>query len=157
MKFLRKAKGRASISVILILTLIPLLLLGGAFALYYFKGRKKISTKDIASTEKIIDLAFTRKERKMMLDNLRRNLTSYKKIRDISLQNHVSPALLFNPDVSGTIFEKEQKPVTFALDNDVQLPDNQEELAFYPLTKLAPLIKTRRIRLSENSIFNYYR
>jgi len=76
-KFIIKRKGKAMICSILSIALIPILLIGGAFALYYLKGMKNISAKDIADAEKIIGLNFTQKEGKMMLDNLKRNLSNY--------------------------------------------------------------------------------
>lgn len=148
--FLTKKEGKATLWTVIFIALIPLLLIGGAFALYYFKGGKKLSTKDIAAAEKIIGLNFNRKERKMMLDNLKRNLSSYKELRKVPYQNHVPLALLFNPVVTGMSFEKEQKPFTFSFDSSIQIPENFEDLAFYPVTKLAPLIKSRKITSSRS-------
>lgn len=144
-KFSRTPRGSARIWAFISIFLIFLLIIGGAFTLYYLKGGKKLSTKDIADAEKIIGLNFTQKERKMMLDNLKRNLSSYKGLIKIDLQNYVPPALQFNPVVPGMSFEKEQKPIIFSADPDIQVPENFEDLAFFPVTALSQLIKTRKI------------
>ena len=144
-KFSRTPRGSARIWTFISIFLIFLLIIGGAFTLYYVKGGKKISTKDIENVEKIIGLNFTQKERKMMLDNLKRNLSSYKGLRKIDIQNHVPPALQFNPVVPGMNFEKEQKPIIFSADLDIQVPENFEDLAFFPVTALSQLIKARKI------------
>jgi len=123
-----------------------LLIVGGALALYYTKG-KSITAQDITSAEKIAGLNFTLKEKKMMLDDLKDNLSDYKKMREISLNNSVSPALIFNPLPAGFDLSRFQKENFFIYDEpkDVQLPENLEELAFYPVTDLAWLIKNRKI------------
>jgi len=144
-KFSRTPRGSARIWAFISIFLIFLLIIGGAFTLYYLKGGKKLSTKDIADAEKIIGLSFTQKERKMMLDNLKRNLSSYKGLTKIDLQNYVPPALQFNPVVPGMSFEKEQKSIIFSADPDIQVPENFEDLAFFPVTALSQLIKTRKI------------
>jgi Asp-tRNA(Asn)/Glu-tRNA(Gln) amidotransferase A subunit family amidase len=128
------------------LFLCGLLIVGGALALYYTKG-KSITAQDITSAEKIAGLNFTLKEKKMMLDDLKDNLSDYKKMREISLNNSVSPALIFNPLPAGFDLSRFQKENFFIYDEpkDVQLPENLEELAFYPVTDLAWLIKNRKI------------
>jgi len=145
MKIFRKKKGSSSIWVILSLTLLALLIIGGAFVLYFVKGAKKVTTKDIADAEKIIGLKFTLKERKMMLDNLKANLRSYHALREVTLENRVPPALHFNPIVPGMSYESEGTPFAFSPNLDVLMPENFEDLAFYPVTALAALIKSRKV------------
>jgi len=144
MERLRKKSGFSTVLTYVLLASFFLLTIGGAFALYYFKG-KRITTKDIAISEKIIGLNFTAKERKMMLRNIKRNLSSFEGLRKIPLKNHVPPALLFNPVLSGIDLKKEQKPLKASKITDVQIPDNFEDLAFYPVTALAQLIKSQKI------------
>ncbi len=147
MKVLRKRRGSISLWI-LSLALVLLLVVGGAFSLYFLKG-KKITTKDVADAEKIIGLRFSSKERKMMLDNLRENLKSYKELRKVSLPNDVPPALFFNPSIPGASFAKEKKPFISQDVLETELPSNLEDLAFYPATKLAELIRLRKITSTE--------
>lgn len=128
------------------LILCILLIVGGALTLYYTKG-KNITLQDISSAEKIAGLNFTQKEKKMMLGDLQNNLSDYKKMREISLDNSISPALIFNPLPAGFDLGKFKGESLFIYDEpkEVQLPDNLEELAFYSVTDLAWLIKNRRI------------
>ncbi len=53
--------GSASIWLFIFILLSGLLIIGGSFALYHFKGGKRITIKDIEAAEKIIGLNFTRK------------------------------------------------------------------------------------------------
>ena len=137
--------GSASIWLFIFILLSGLLIIGGSFALYHFKGGKRITIKDIEAAEKIIGLNFTRKERKMMLNNLKSNLSKYKSLREIDLQNHIPPSFLFVPLPTGVKFEKTQRPFSYSADKNIQLPENFEDLAFYPVTALAQLIKSRQV------------
>lgn len=145
---LRKNYGFSTVLAFIAIAFLFILVFGGAYALYYFKGRK-ITTSDIASAEKIAALHFTAKERKMMLNGVRRNSTRYERLRNTSLENHVPPAILFNPVIPGMEFEQKQHPLKYTSPADVQVPDNFEDLAFFPVTALAQLIKSRKISSTE--------
>jgi Asp-tRNA(Asn)/Glu-tRNA(Gln) amidotransferase A subunit family amidase len=140
----RKKKGLFPIVAFIVMASVFLLIIGGAFVLQHIKG-KRITTKDIAASEKVIGLDFTSKERKMMLDDVRRNLSAYEELRKISLQNSVPPALAFSPVIPGIQLETERMPSKMPEASDVKVPSNFEDLAFYPLTDLAQLIKSRKI------------
>ena len=80
-----------------------------------------------------------------MLNNIKKNLSSYEELRKVPLKNHISPALLFNPVLPGMDQKKERKPLKISKASDVQIPSNFEDLAFYPVTALAQLIKSRKV------------
>jgi len=145
---LKKNCGFSTVLALIVIAFLFILVFGGAFALYYFKGRQ-ITTSDIASVEKIASLHFTAKERKMMLNGVRRNSSRYERLRNTSIENHVLPALLFNPVIPGMEFEQKQNPLKYTVPADVQVPGNLEDLAFYPVTALAQLIKSRKISSTE--------
>lgn len=144
MESLGKKKGFSTVWICLFIFFLSLLIIGGAFTLYYFKGRG-ITSKDISAAGKLYGLNFTAKERKMMLGSLRRNLSRIERMRKVPLQNHVPPALIFNPAVTGMTLKKELKPRPATQNLDVQVPSNFEDLAFYSLTELSHLMKSRRI------------
>ncbi len=135
----------AKIGIFILVFSVALLIFGGAFALYIFKGAKTVTSKDIQSAEKISGLRFTGKERKTMLGSLRRNLRSYEQMREIELENHIPPSIQFYPVLPGTSLEKEPAPFSFSTDPDIQVPENPDDLAFYPVTALAQLIRSRKI------------
>ncbi|HUM34298.1 MAG TPA: amidase [Candidatus Saccharicenans sp.] len=123
-----------------------ILVIGGAFALHYTKGRA-ITIQDISSASKISGLNFTYQEKKMMLPNLEENLASYQKMRQIHLENSVPPALIFNPLPADFDFKRLEADQRFIYEEpvSVEVPESEEVLAFYPVTDLAWLIKNRRI------------
>ena len=140
-----KSKGSAAIWTFIFLFFCAVIFFGGAFALYHFKGEKTISIKDIKAYEKIIGLEFSKNERKMMLNSIQGSPGRYERLREIEIPNSIPPALLFNPLVPGSRVEEERKPFRYTADESITVPDNFEDLAFYPVTALAQLIKTQKI------------
>lgn len=137
--------GKAKIGIFILILSVALLIFGGAFALYIFKGGKTLTSKDIQSAEKLSGLRFTAKERRMMLGNLRRNLSSYKQMREIVLANHIPPSVQFNPVLPGMVMDQDPVPFSFSADPEIQVPEDLDDLAFFPVTDLAQLIRSQKI------------
>lgn len=143
------SRGVSTLWVLVIIVLLAAVVIGGAFALYYFKGPGIVTTKDIQSAEKIAGLRFTAKERRMMLDRVRRNRSSYEELRGIDLPNQVAPSLLFSPMVPGVEANGIPQPFLYTEGPEVRRPENLEDLAFHPVTALAGFIKTRQVTSEE--------
>ena len=106
--------------------------------------RGTISRATVACAEEIAGLEFTDAERDMMLEGLNTNREAYGKLRAISLPNEVSPALRFDPLLPG----RTPTPVRRARRRTrrvVSRPSRLEEVAFWPVTDLAELIRTRQV------------
>jgi Asp-tRNA(Asn)/Glu-tRNA(Gln) amidotransferase A subunit family amidase len=140
-----KNNGSSRVWIFILVFAVSFLIFGGAFALYYFKGTKKVTSKDIESAEKIAGLRFSGKERNLMLRNLRRNIRSYEQMREVILENHVPPSIQFNPVLPDMVITKESIPFSFSTDPEIGIPENLQDLAFYPVTALAQLIRSRKI------------
>lgn len=136
--------GFSNASGILLILFTFILIFGGAFALYHFKGQN-LDTRDIRSAEKLAGLTFDQKERKMMQESLRRTVSSYQTLRSYSIPNDVAPALQFNPVPSGKTFSRDSFPFHFEPDPDIEIPDRREDIVFYPVSALASLIRTKKI------------
>lgn len=95
--------------------------------------------------EPYYDLAFTQAERDSLLQGLRDYQRSIQALHQYPLQNHIPMSLWFDPVPAGFIKETLQKPIDWGLPKNVALPVNKEELAFYPVYKLAVLIKSKKI------------
>jgi len=174
-----KSKGSSGLGLLFVLGAAAALVIGGAFALHFVKG-KKINTEDIASAEKIAGLNFTHKERKLMLEDLRENAGSYAKIHQVTLPNSVPPAIRFDPVLPGASIEKQMLSsreggggtISFTLSRDplpsrerdfseesssqtsqspisIERPANLEDLAFAPVTTLAPLLRSGKVTSTE--------
>lgn len=144
----KKPKGSSGMGFILVLAAVAVLIVGGALALYFLKG-KKITMQDIASAEKIVALHFTAKERKLMRENLEGNAAAFKKLHRVPLPNDVPPAVQFSPILPGMRFEKERKPFPPLNNTAIERPANLDDLAFYPVTALSELVRTRKVTSME--------
>lgn len=107
----------------------------------------------VQEAEKIIGLDFTNVEADSMLASLEEQRSSYEGIRKLNVQNEVSPALQFNPVPAGMTFSKAKKPFHVARPGKVVLPENKEDLAYYSITELAELIRTKKITSTELTKF----
>lgn len=111
------------------------------------KGEKPypISSKDIASAEKIIGLEFNEAERDSMMDGLNDARGDYAAIHNYPLSNNIPPAFLFNPLPYGYIPDTRQKNIRWNLPENVELPADMDELAFYTLAELSILVRQKKI------------
>jgi Asp-tRNA(Asn)/Glu-tRNA(Gln) amidotransferase A subunit family amidase len=150
---MKKTTGSTSFWAFLTIFMVLLLIIGGAFALHYFKEVKTITTKDIRSAEKITGLRFSSEERRMMRKDLKDNRAMYKALRTKDLSNHIPPALQFNPMVTGSVDVQEDRIFSFEPKPGVRLPDDPDDLAFFSVVELASLIKTRQITSTELTQF----
>ncbi|HOI28657.1 MAG TPA: amidase family protein [Melioribacteraceae bacterium] len=113
----------------------------------------KITKENIQHAEKINGLEFNDAERDSMLDNLDEQLGNYNKIWSLNLPNSIPPAITFNPVPIGFKFDQKQMPVKFSDYNNIKLPANRDDLAYYSIGELAHLIKSKQITSTELTKF----
>lgn len=104
-----------------------------------------VSSALVAAAGELIGLQFTDDERALMLDGVRENHNNYQKMRAVSLENHVPPAFSFDPRLPGMVFETIRCPMVTSKIDVPPLPADLEEVAFWPVTHLAHLIRTRQV------------
>ena len=80
--------------------------------------------------------------------------TRYENIHDYSLANSVPPSVNFNPVPIGFYFEQVQQNILWDIPEEVVLPENIEELAFYSVSELSWLIKNKKI--SSEDLTRFY-
>jgi len=107
--------------------------------------RQRLSIEHLPAAEKLIGLRFTAKERKLMIDDLNEQLAAYEKLRAVSIDNDVPPAFAFDPRLPGMTFETTQRQIRFSKIKTPRLPDNIEDVAFWPIAQLAALIRSKQI------------
>jgi Asp-tRNA(Asn)/Glu-tRNA(Gln) amidotransferase A subunit family amidase len=95
--------------------------------------------------ESIYDLNFTKAERDSFLSNLQDYQKSLQAIHQYKLNNAVPMSLIFDPIPPGFVVETAQKPVEWGLPKEIEMPENRKDIAFYPVYKLATLIRTKKI------------
>ena len=96
------------------------------------------------SIEPYYDISLTDAERDSLQSNIEGFQKDYKALHDHKLDNSVGMSLVFDPKPAGfkTTPGGETK---WDLPKNVELPANRDELAFYPVYKLATLIRTKKI------------
>ena len=119
------------------------------FVLGSFAGLKfstsPITSAVIKEAEKIIGLDFTEAQANSMLKNLNQFRESYEELRKLNISNNIVPALNFNPIPTGFIGQDKENGFKLTKASPVTLPANQNDLAFYSVTQLAELIRTKQI------------
>jgi Asp-tRNA(Asn)/Glu-tRNA(Gln) amidotransferase A subunit family amidase len=106
---------------------------------------RPITKEILAQAEVLSGLDLSDSERELMLKGLNDLQASYEKIRALSLDNSVAPALGFNPLLPGTT---PPAPSRVARRSPVTLPavtSDLEAIAFEPLTVLSELVRTRAV------------
>lgn len=107
-------------------------------------------TKEIlADAEQVAGLEFTDDEREMMLRGLNRNLQAYEALREYQIPNSVAPAVVFDPQLPGREYPTEDLPFRMTRERGVHRPADLEQVAFWPVTRLSELIRTRQVTSME--------
>ncbi|HSL71297.1 MAG TPA: amidase [Longimicrobiales bacterium] len=101
----------------------------------------RITKEMLQQAEQLAGLQFTDAEREAMLRGLDNNLRSYEQLRTVSLSNSVPPAVQFDPLLPGMQLPTERRPIRFS-SATVTAPRNLEEVAFWPVLKLAALVRS---------------
>ena len=105
-------------------------------------AQAKYPTADI---EAFYDLNFTRAERDSLLGGLQDYQKVFQALHKVSIGNSVPMSLVFNPLPTGVQYTSEQKPIDWGLPKEVSVPIDRNQLAFYPVYKLAVLLRNKKI------------
>ncbi len=104
-----------------------------------------VSKTDIKIAGKVNGLQFTEAEQDSMLRNVREKQKEYDKMRREKLPNSVPMSLWQSPVLPGMKFETVQKNILWNIPQNISVPLNKNELAFYNILQLASLIKNKKI------------
>ncbi len=110
----------------------------------------EITKETIASAEEIAGVSFTDEERAMMVRNLNNQKQAIDALHKVALDNSVAPVLVFEPLPPGESLPSKRKQAIVR--GHVPLaarPGSLEELAFWPVTRLSALVRTRKVKPSE--------
>lgn len=113
----------------------------------------KIGLEEIAAAERIIGMEFSDEKRQLMLDGVRDNLRDYEALRQVPLPNSRPPALLFNPLPEGFELPTGEPSFNWIPPEEVKLPNNREDLAFYSVAQLSVLIHSGQLTSEELTRF----
>lgn len=125
----------------------------GAFIMAPNDPEKPLTTDMVDVAGRLFGLDFSAPERDSMMANLNSVRADYDALRKIDLPNDISPALYFNPLPTG--FRMPTGPSSFrtSAPTNVKLPANRDDLAFYTVSQLGELIRTKQISSLELTQF----
>lgn len=112
------------------------------------RDEPRITEEMVRCAEQVAGLSFTDEERALMMEGVNRHLEAYEKLRGVSIDNHVPPALQFNPILPGMQFPSQREDFLWDAPA-VELPGDLEAVAGWPVTQLASLIRTRQVSSQE--------
>ena len=116
-------------------------------------AQDSVTRSQIASAEKMFGLSFTEAKKDSMTGILTDNLKTYNYIHSQELANDVPLPLWFDPLLPSMTVSVKQNPVQFNIPEQVSLPKDKNQLAFYSIPQLASLIKHKKISSEELTIF----
>lgn len=108
-----------------------------------------VTREVLADAEKVAGLEFSDEEREMMLRGLNNNLRAYERLREVEIPNSVPPALVFDPQLPGRPYPAVRRSRHPTVETEVTRPADLEEVAFWPVTRLSRLIRTRQVTALE--------
>src|SRR2546427_3965673 len=119
---------------------------GVLWALAEEKG--KITKEMIDQAALIADVPIPEEDRQMMLETLTERSNSYEEIFQLHIPNQVPPALVFDPLLPSTKFERVKQPIQISAAPAIAargVPKNLEDAAFFTVRELAELVRTRKV------------
>jgi Asp-tRNA(Asn)/Glu-tRNA(Gln) amidotransferase A subunit family amidase len=111
-------------------------------------GAQTITPEMLKDALAVSGLSFSDDDQKAMLQAANSNLARYDALRSLHIPNDVSPPFYFSAITPGMKVNRTREPLHFSAPT-VKRPANLEDAAFWPITQLAQLIKTRQVTSTE--------
>ena len=108
-----------------------------------------VSREALIGAEKLVGLEFTDDERELMLNGLEGLRKNYESLREVPLDNSVSPALHFDPVMPGMTLPSVPSKDRRSQARLKRRPADDAELAFLPVTELGNLIRIGEVSSEE--------
>ena len=126
-------------------TLLP----GALWAQAQAQDPPRVTKEMIAAAEKMAGLTFSDEQRERMVRGLSSTARNIEELHKLTIANSVLPAIQFDPVLPGMKLPTAKRPMRMSRPTGVKRPANLEDVAFWPVTKLSELIRTRQVKPSE--------
>lgn len=107
--------------------------------------RPAITKAMLQDAAAVAGLTFTDHQLDSMLTGVNKLVPRYETLRAIELDNGVAPPLYFNPILPGTKIDRTKRPMRMSTPPRVTRPRNLADVAFWPATHLAELIRSKQV------------
>ncbi len=113
----------------------------------------RITEEMLRSAASVAGQPFTDQQLDQILAGVNQHLAEYDTLHKIELDNSVAPPFYFNPLVPGMApgmkGDRVKRPFQMGPRERVSRPQNLEDVAFWPLTRLAELVRSKQVRSVE--------
>ena len=106
---------------------------------------QEVTPEMIREAATLSGLELTEEQADEMAEGVNRNLRGYAELHEYELHNSVAPPLYFSAIVPGTEIDRSERPFRVSSASGLRRPADLEEVAFWPLTGLGELIRTRQV------------
>jgi len=108
--------------------------------------KKSAVTKEMLREAALVaGLEFSDPQMDQMLADVNKNVSRYEEVRKVALDNSVAPPIFFNPVVPGTKIDRTKRLMRRSAASNVTRPKNLEGAAFWTVTQLAELIRSKQV------------
>jgi Asp-tRNA(Asn)/Glu-tRNA(Gln) amidotransferase A subunit family amidase len=111
-------------------------------------GVNEVSPEMLRDALRVAGLEVGEEAQQAMLEGVNQDLRRREELREVQIPDDVSPPFHFSPLVPGIQVDRTEKPFRMSQPR-VERPANLEEVAFWPVTDLAELLRTRQVRSVE--------
>ncbi|WP_273454548.1 amidase [Nevskia ramosa] len=108
-------------------------------------GAAAINAAMIKDAARISGLEFSEAEYEGMVKQVNQSFDRMQKVRATAIPNDVGPPFYFSPITAGMKVDRQARPLRFSKPAMVKRPADLEAVAFWPVTALSQLIKTRQV------------
>lgn len=109
----------------------------------------ELTASMINDAARVAGVEFTEEELELMVEDLTRQLSAYEQLREVHIPNSVPPAVHFEPTLPWNSFPAESTVFRYTRPRGIRRPDRLEHVAFWPVTDLAELVRTRQATSTE--------
>ncbi len=117
--------------------------------LWFSRSDGEIRGSDVQAAQKLLSLNLNDNEIDTLLADVQDNAEDYALMHQYTLNNEVPPALLFDPVPQNFTLDTASVSAQWKIPEEVSLPINKDELAFYSVLELASLLKSQKITSTE--------
>lgn len=112
-----------------------------------------VTVEMLRAAETIDGVKFSTEEEQAALSTVNNNLTSFQRLRDLKMPQATEPAYIFNPALPGKAPKGPATPgaaIRYTRPpRTLKRPANLEDVAFWPVTRLAALVERRLVTSTE--------
>jgi Asp-tRNA(Asn)/Glu-tRNA(Gln) amidotransferase A subunit family amidase len=112
-------------------------------------GTPGVTVAMIKDAARLSGLEFSDEECTAIQDSVTSNLNRIVTLHEITIPNDVSPPFYFSPITPGMKVDRTAKPFRASKPRSVKRPADLEQVAFWPVTDLAELVRTRAVTSTE--------